>query len=346
MPEAPPPRVSVICPVYNTAPDLLEAAARSVLEEASGRVCELILVDDGSDRRDTRDAMQRLADGDGRVRLLRSGGNRGPSSARNLGIAAAAGDWIGFTDADDLWRPNRLACLTEILSVAPDAGWVCGNVTTLAQGGRLSTSEHFASRHCGARILPNVTRHEGPDLTRLLIGNYWLHLGACIVRKSLAESFGGFAQGCFYSEDWLFFIKASLQAPLYYVQADCYALRRERDSLTTSSRRLTRQRVACKEAALRDRSLAAFRRELRWALWSTYKGLAANNLLVGNRLRAMRFALRAYCMDPREIGAAMLFARMAMMRDRGGLRRVAAQYSAAELFIGAADRQQGSGPAR
>ena len=62
---------------------------------------EVILVDDGSDD-ETQNTCNKLKDEDttGRIRLFRKE-NGGSSSARNLGISKATGDFIGFVDSDD-----------------------------------------------------------------------------------------------------------------------------------------------------------------------------------------------------------------------------------------------------
>ncbi len=101
-----PPAASVITPVWN---------ARATLEEAVNSVhaqsfddWELLLVDDGS-KDGSKALAESLAARDGRIRLFGWDGNRGPAAARNEGIRAARGRWITFLDADDLWRPEKLA---------------------------------------------------------------------------------------------------------------------------------------------------------------------------------------------------------------------------------------------
>ena len=42
--------------------------------------------------------------------------NGGVSSARNLGIKAANGDWISLLDSDDEWLPNKLERQIEIIT--------------------------------------------------------------------------------------------------------------------------------------------------------------------------------------------------------------------------------------
>lgn len=93
-------------PAWNAAATLAEAVA-SIRGQSRGD-WELLIVDDGS-----TDATRALAEGfaaaDPRIRVLGWAGNRGAAAARNAGIRAARGRVVAFLDADDLWRPEKLA---------------------------------------------------------------------------------------------------------------------------------------------------------------------------------------------------------------------------------------------
>ncbi len=93
--------VSVIVPAYN-AQATLAAALRSALQQSLIPL-EVLVVDDGS-----ADGTAAVAETFGsKVRLIRQP-NGGPGSARNTGIRAARGNWIGLLDADDTWLPTKL----------------------------------------------------------------------------------------------------------------------------------------------------------------------------------------------------------------------------------------------
>lgn len=92
------PAISVIIPVYNTAPWL-----RRCLDSVCGQTLEdiqIICVNDGSI--DESDAiLQEYAAQDTRVLVITFSKNQGVSIARNVGIAVSCGEWIGFVDSDD-----------------------------------------------------------------------------------------------------------------------------------------------------------------------------------------------------------------------------------------------------
>lgn len=103
----------IIIPVYNVK-NYLEECLRSVLQQ-SFRDFQVILVDDGS-----TDGSGALCDGfaaqDNRVRVVHKT-NGGASSARNLGLAEARGEYILFLDADDyLLSPAVLESLAQRLT--------------------------------------------------------------------------------------------------------------------------------------------------------------------------------------------------------------------------------------
>lgn len=90
-------KVSVIVPVYNSI-DCLERCVRSLCAQTYARL-EIILVDDGST--DGTDRLcEKLAAEDVRI-LVRHKKNGGASSARNVGLSMASGDYVGFADSDD-----------------------------------------------------------------------------------------------------------------------------------------------------------------------------------------------------------------------------------------------------
>lgn len=91
------PKISVIVPVYNTE-KYLHRCIDSILAQTFSDF-ELLLINDGS-RDKSGEICDKYALKDSRVRVFHKE-NGGVSSARNLGLDKAQGEWIVFVDADD-----------------------------------------------------------------------------------------------------------------------------------------------------------------------------------------------------------------------------------------------------
>lgn len=112
------PLVSIVIPVYN-AEAFVGEALDSVLAQDYEPV-EVIAIDDGS-----TDGSATVVQSYAEVRYLYQG-NSGPSEARNVGIAAARGEYIAFVDADDIVPRTKLATQVSYLIEHPAVACVLG----------------------------------------------------------------------------------------------------------------------------------------------------------------------------------------------------------------------------
>lgn len=108
-----PPLVSCVVPVHNGA-RYVTAALDSIFAQ-TWRPIEVIVVDDGS----TDETPELLAQYPHPIRVVRQE-NAGPARARNQGVALAAGEFLAFQDADDLWVPHKLTCQMERMLARPE----------------------------------------------------------------------------------------------------------------------------------------------------------------------------------------------------------------------------------
>ena len=321
-------QISVIVPVFNTSPELLQAAVCSVLSDPSADQAQLVLIDDASTSPSTRHMLDHLRL-DQQVLVLRNERNLGPASSRNRGLAAATGDWIGFLDADDVWLPGQFGRWLEMHEAWPDARWLAVGYRSALQDGQLSTAPNLPLQ--GETGADGMRQLAGPALTSLLVGSFWLHLGATLTERRLVEQAGGFADGLYHSEDMHFVAKLSTLAPLIYHHCEGYEWRRHEAGQMGCPGRLRAGVLRMNKFARRDPLLRAFQREVRWAHYGAVKGVAMNNLLAGRRLHAIGFALRAWAMDPREWRALAFFLRLCAADDAAAQRGLQ-RYSSAERF--------------
>ena len=111
-PLADPPKVSVVICAYN-AESTMEACLQSLLQLRYGNF-EVIVIDDGS-KDATLAIAQRFP-----FRVIHQE-NKGLSMARNVGIEAASGDYVVFTDSDCVVDPDWL---TYLIGAMQRHGWI------------------------------------------------------------------------------------------------------------------------------------------------------------------------------------------------------------------------------
>lgn len=102
-------KVSVVVPVYNTERYLhrcLESLRNQTLKDL-----EIILVDDGSEDF-SGDICDKYAAEDARIHVIHKA-NGGLVSARQTGLSAATGEYVGFVDSDDWIEPDMYRTLYE-----------------------------------------------------------------------------------------------------------------------------------------------------------------------------------------------------------------------------------------
>lgn len=188
------PKFSILTPVFNTPPALLDAAVRSVLAQ-SYVDWELILADDGSTDPATVAILGGTAWGDdSRIRVVRRSANGGISAATNTAAEHATGDWLVLLDHDDLLHPEALARLAIGLDRDPEAD--------------LAYSDDDKTDLAGNRVAPQFKPDWSPEL--LLSFCYTGHLSA--VRTALYREVGGMRTGFEGSQDHDFWLRASEKA--------------------------------------------------------------------------------------------------------------------------------------
>ncbi len=218
--------------IFLDAERFIGDAIASVLAQEGVHDWELILVDDGSSDGSSRIAL-RWAEADPRIRYLDHPGhaNLGMSASRNIGLAMAHGDVVGFLDSDDIALPTAMARSLEVLRRHPDADAVVGHcVMWHGWTGRPNDRR----RDSVGRLPTGLGVHQTIDPPELFIGIYgsppgWLNPAICCVavRREAVDRIGGFEpqfRGMF--EDQVFFAKVALELRVV-LDSEVYALYRQ-----------------------------------------------------------------------------------------------------------------------
>ena len=94
-------QLSIIMPVFNRQDAGNRALRKAVAQNVAA---EIIIIDDGS----TPPFYVSPDISAAGIRIIRLDENRGAAAARNVGFAAAKGEWIALLDSDDYWLPGTL----------------------------------------------------------------------------------------------------------------------------------------------------------------------------------------------------------------------------------------------
>jgi glycosyltransferase involved in cell wall biosynthesis len=209
-------RVSAIIIVYNGATFLREAIDSVVTQTLTD--WELLIVDDGSTDESAVIAQEFVATRPGQVRLLRhaDGKNHGMSAARNLGIAQARGDYVGFLDADDVWLPEKLLEQVAIFESNASLGMVYGRTTIWYSWG-CSKCVGYEDFYYDLGVTPNRA-YKPPHVFENLLRNVYQTPTTCnaLMRRSVVIDVGAFEEafkGMF--EDQVFFANVLVNGPVY-----------------------------------------------------------------------------------------------------------------------------------
>lgn len=104
-------KVSVIIPAYN-AERYIEASMRSAMQQSFSDI-EIIVVDDNSCDK-TCAIVEKLAEEDHRIRLIRNCQNEGAAQARNKALDICKGEYVALLDCDDIWYSRKLEKQLEV----------------------------------------------------------------------------------------------------------------------------------------------------------------------------------------------------------------------------------------
>jgi len=179
--------VSAIIPTYNRA-DYIAQAVSSCL--AQTYPCyEIIVVDDGS----TDNTPQVLGQFGTRIQVVRQK-NGGLAAARNAGIRAATGQYLGFLDDDDLWLPCKLERQVQALSQDHAVTVIYSDFAYVHEEGK--------------NTVPRSLNRPQPRnmLEALLMGN-WLAVDTFLIRRDCFGEIGFFNEELRAHEDWDFWLR-------------------------------------------------------------------------------------------------------------------------------------------
>jgi glycosyltransferase involved in cell wall biosynthesis len=274
------PALSIVIPAYNVE-RYVGASISSALGQTL-REIEVIVVDDGS-----TDTTARIAgEFDDPRLIIKRKPNGGLSSARNCGIAAARGRYIGFLDGDDLWHPTKAERHLATMEADPAIG-ISYSYSAYVQEDGTPTD----------RVL--FSRLFRPTLDQMIRRNHVGNGSAPVVRAECFKVAGTFDESLRSCEDWEMWVR---------LLRDTGAVAQLIPEVLTSYRIVPTSLTMNFAGFLRGAELAAgkIRAEtpqvksssVRRGLATCYRIAGTKALHGGSRSEALRLIRRAVSIDP------------------------------------------------
>lgn len=181
-------KVSIIIPTYKRA-ERLDKAIDSVLNQTYDNI-EVIVVDDNDPdteyRKETEKFMQRYKD-NSKVIYIKHEKNKNGAAARNTGIKAANGDFIGFLDDDDCFLPEKIEKQVNFLIQNKEYdGVYCGKISK------------------GKEIIP---QYSGDLTVRYLQGEISIGTPTLVIRRDAVVALNGFDESFYRHQDVEFLLR-------------------------------------------------------------------------------------------------------------------------------------------
>lgn len=198
--------ISIIVPVYNTA-ECLNRCLDSIIAQTYKNL-EIICIDDGSSDGSEK-IVDQYAERDSRFVVVHKK-NGGESSARNVGLSLATGEYIGFIDCDDWIEPDMYETLLKLLKEY--------NADLAAVGYTKDYDDRIESVHNEKTVQAGIiSRHElmnyvyHRDAYRAFTGYIWCKLYKSELLKGKNGDGIRFDESLRAGGDILFFAEAALK---------------------------------------------------------------------------------------------------------------------------------------
>jgi glycosyltransferase involved in cell wall biosynthesis len=210
--------VTTVIPAYNASGFIRRALDSALAQNCGGS--EIIVVDDGS----TDDTAAVVSDYFNRgVRLIRHRTNLGASAARNIGIAAARGEFIAFLDADDEWLPDKLELQLSVLASNDSMVLVSCLATILDEDG------------CDRDLFHGAPPPVGKYAWQSFLARPCVATPSVVARRAALLAVGGFNKWLPFAEDQDLWIRLSSVGEVGTVLKTLVRVHRRSNSLSRAS---------------------------------------------------------------------------------------------------------------
>ncbi len=189
-------KISVIIPTYNRKKTLARAI-QSVINQSLSPF-EILIIDDGSNDGTEEWVKEKFQN----IKYIYQN-NRGVSSARNIGIENANGDWVAFLDSDDEWLPNKLHEQVKTIESNPKIKFFHTNEIWIRNGVRVNQMKKH--KKYGGYIFEKCL-----DICRV-------SPSSVLIQKEVFDNIGVFDESLRVCEDYDLWLRITSKYPVVFL---------------------------------------------------------------------------------------------------------------------------------
>lgn len=183
------PLISLVVPIFNAKPEWINLCLNSVLNQIYAK-WELCLYDDNSTSLKTLKMLNKWKDRDKRIKIYFGKTNKGLTTALNIAIKMASGEYIAFLDHVSELTSDALLEVAERIKIFPNLKFIYSDEGIIDKKGTLST----------------VYYKPDFNLDLFLSNNYISHF--TVIKKSLGKAVGWFRKGYEGSQNYDFLLRS------------------------------------------------------------------------------------------------------------------------------------------
>ena len=189
-------KISVIIPTYNRKKTLARAI-QSVINQSFSPF-EILIIDDGSNDGTEEWVKENFQN----IKYIYQN-NHGVSSARNIGIENAYGDWVAFLDSDDEWLPNKLYEQVKAIESNPEMKFFHTNEIWIRNGVRVNQMKKH--KKYGGYIFEKCL-----DICRV-------SPSSVLIQKEVFDNIGVFDESLRVCEDYDLWLRITSKYPVVFL---------------------------------------------------------------------------------------------------------------------------------
>ena len=184
--------ISIVIPTWNR-PNSLSQLVEIINKNNLYDDIEIVIVDDCSELKNWQ-LLKKIGDLNNNVRIYRNHSNLGMTKNWNKSVEYAHGEWIGFMCDDDIYKPNAIKEIRELISLAK-------NPCLILQNGFIQSNHQWIEHGVHAANLVKL-----PPAS----GQFW--------HREITDKLGGFNEQIKYCPDAEFWLRIAYHYPVLLVK--------------------------------------------------------------------------------------------------------------------------------